>query len=315
MIVIFNSIGGIENLRKPSKTDRIVARVSIIKALEKRVLYEMHQKPLKFFSGFPPGKSRWAEPTFPSCLPSFDGQKQPFFASSLNTAKSHFDYSAAAAAKMLKRILKGKTQKAPSALPSIEKLSETLEMLEKKEHLLQKKIAAEIQKAKDFTKAKNKKAAIQCLKKKKLYETQVEQLGNFQLRVHDQMIMLEGVKATTETVDALRTGASAMKSIQMSLNVDDIDKTMDEVNEHRENMKQIQEALATPVGAAADFDEDELEAELEELEEAELEEQLLQPPEREPSISTTQTSLPKKEKVQTNSDVDELAALQAEMTF
>lgn len=117
-------------------------------------------------------------------------------------------------------------------------------------------------------------AAIQCLKRKKLYEVQVEQLGNFQLRIHDQvwhyitvpvflvmvsrlqavetgnsdyqlflcfstttfvhcsctptvsdlflflllcceqMIMLEGAKATTETVDALRSGASAMKAIQ-----------------------------------------------------------------------------------------------------
>jgi hypothetical protein len=29
-----------------------------------------------------------------------------------------------------------------------------------------------------------------------------------------QMIMLEAVKATTETVDALRTGAAAMKAMQ-----------------------------------------------------------------------------------------------------
>lgn len=71
----------------------------------------------------------------------------------------------------------------------------------------------------------------------------MEQLGNFQLRIHDQvviyvvcsfeqnvssfeidmkaiswktmlqMILLEGAKATTETVDALRTGAQAMKNI------------------------------------------------------------------------------------------------------
>lgn len=34
-----------------------------------------------------------------------------------------------------------------------------------------------------------------------------------------------------------------------------MDKTMDEINEQTENMKQIQEALATPIGAAADFDE------------------------------------------------------------
>jgi charged multivesicular body protein 4 len=64
---------------------------------------------------------------------------------------------------------------------------QTLEMLEKKEKLLQKKIALEIEKARDYTRAKNKRAAIQCLKKKKLYETQVEQLGNFQLRIHDQV--------------------------------------------------------------------------------------------------------------------------------
>ena len=30
---------------------------------------------------------------------------------------------------------------------------------------------------------------------------------------------------------------------------------MDEINEQTENMRQIQEALSTPIGAAADFDE------------------------------------------------------------
>ena len=38
-------------------------------------------------------------------------------------------------------------------------------------------------------------------------------------------------------------------------NIDDVDKTMDEINEQTENMKQIQEALSAPMGAAADFDE------------------------------------------------------------
>ncbi|KAL5652159.1 hypothetical protein ACJX0J_037617, partial [Zea mays] len=90
---------------------------------------------------------------------------------------------------------------------------------------------------------------IQSLKRKKLYEQQIEQLGNFQLRIHDQMIMLEAPKATTETVDALRTGAAAMKAMQKAT------LTMDEINEQTENMKQIQDALSTPLGASADFDE------------------------------------------------------------
>lgn len=215
-----------------------------------------------------------------------------------------------------------KQREEPSALSSIDKLNETLEMLEKKEKVLQKKISTEIEKAKEFTRLKNKRAAIQCLKRKKLYETQVEQLGNFQLRIHDQMIMLEGAKATTDTVDALRTGASAMKNIQKAMNIDDIDKTMDEVNEHTENLKQIQEALATPVGAAVDIDEDELEAELEELEEAELEEQLLQPANQTPAtqIPPVPTSrrpayAPPQKTSQISAEDDELAALQAEMAL
>nr|CAB3459205.1 unnamed protein product [Digitaria exilis] len=190
----------------------------------------------------------------------------------------------------------------------------TLEMLEKKERFLQKKCSAEIEKAKDYTKLKNKNAAIQCLKKKKLYETQIEQISNFQLRVHDQIIMLESAKATTDTVDALRSGSSAVKVIQQSLNIDDIENAIDEANEQTENMRQIQEALATPVGASADFDEDELEAELEDLEEEELDAELPEPPARisapvqEPLAKATSSSKPR-------SDLSELTKLQAEMAL
>ncbi|XP_039038813.1 vacuolar protein sorting-associated protein 32 homolog 2-like [Hibiscus syriacus] len=130
------------------------------------------------------------------------------------------------------------------------------------------------------------------------------------------MIMLEGAKATTETVYALRTGAAVMKAIQKAMNIDDVDKTMDEINEQTENMK-IQEALSTPIGAAADFDEDELEVELEELEGAELEEQLLQlttapaAPVQVPAGRQPARPIPQKRTV----EEDELATLQAEMAL
>ncbi|CAA3012008.1 vacuolar sorting-associated 32 homolog 2-like [Olea europaea subsp. europaea] len=212
----------------------------------------------------------------------------------------------------------GKPKQETNALTTLDKLNENLEMLEKKEKVLQKKASAEVEKAKDFTKAKNKRAAIQCLKRKRLYEQQIEQLGNFQLRIHDQMILLEGAKATTETVDALRSGAAAMKAMQKATNIDDVDKTMDEINEQTENMKMIQEALATPIGAAADFDEDELEAELEELEGAELEEQLLQPATTAPvaPVHVPTGRVPARPAShKPTAEEDELAALQAEMAL
>nr|GMD41211.1 vacuolar protein sorting-associated protein 32 homolog 2 [Ipomoea batatas] len=59
--------------------------------------------------------------------------------------------------------------------------------MEKKEKVLQRKAAEETERAKEFTRAKNKRAALQCLKRKKLFEQQIEQLCNFQLRIHDQV--------------------------------------------------------------------------------------------------------------------------------
>ncbi|KAJ6818258.1 vacuolar protein sorting-associated protein 32-like protein 2-like [Iris pallida] len=223
---------------------------------------------------------------------------------------------------MFSRLFGKPKEQGGNALATLDRLHETLEMLEKKENVLLKKASNEVERAKEFTRAKNKRAAIQCLKRKRLYEQQVEQLGNFQLRIHDQMILLEGAKATTETVAALRTGAAAMRAMQKETNIDDVDKTMDEINEQTENMKQIQEALSTPIGAAADFDEDELEAELEELEGAELEEQLLQPATLAHAASVAQTqNIPvsrqpaHRAQRKNTAEEDELAALQAEMTI
>nr|GLL27747.1 vacuolar protein sorting-associated protein 32 homolog 2-like [Ipomoea trifida]GMC92545.1 vacuolar protein sorting-associated protein 32 homolog 2 [Ipomoea batatas]GMD01820.1 vacuolar protein sorting-associated protein 32 homolog 2 [Ipomoea batatas] len=205
-------------------------------------------------------------------------------------------------------------------IATLDKLNETLVSLEKKEKVLQRKAAEETERAKEFTRAKNKRAALQCLKRKKLFEQQIEQLCNFQLRIHDQMIMIEGAKVTTGTVDALRTGAAAMKAMQKTMNIDYVDKTMDEVNEQTENIRQIQEALAAPIGSGADFDEDELEAELDALKIDDLEEQLLQPATS--TITATPLHIPPvKQSAQTSSRTrdrdsdEEFAELQREMAL
>ncbi|CAN1185507.1 Vacuolar protein sorting-associated protein 32 homolog 2 [Linum perenne] len=126
--------------------------------------------------------------------------------------------------------------------------------------------------------------------------------------------MLEGARATTDTVDALRTGAAAMKAMQKATNIDDVDKIMDEINEQSDNMKQIQEALSTPIGSAADFDEDELEAELEELESAELEEELLQPATKAPAAPAYVPARPAPQRKNTVDD-EEVANHRAELAL
>eukprot|EP00899_Mesostigma_viride_P007064 jgi/Mesvir1/16359/Mv18107-RA.1 len=168
-----------------------------------------------------------------------------------------------------------------STVDAIGKLNAQIELLEKRQKLLEKKMDEEKNKALEYTKAKNKRAALMCLKRKKAYEQQSAQLENNILRVHEQVVLLEGARTTVETVDALRTGATEMKNIQKQTNIEDLDKTMDDIQEQTDNLKQMQDALGQPL--ANDIDEDELEAELQELEAQDLDERLLSPAEVLPS--------------------------------
>ena len=59
-----------------------------------------------------------------------------------------------------------------------------------KEAVLQKKISQEMERAKEFTKSGNKQAAMQCLKRKKYYESQMNQVGSVQLRINTKEKMI-----------------------------------------------------------------------------------------------------------------------------
>ncbi|KAL3744825.1 hypothetical protein ACJRO7_014003 [Eucalyptus globulus] len=152
-----------------------------------------------------------------------------------------------------------------------DKLKKTLKKLKKKAQTYKKKASQEVKKAKKSLRARDRGAANLCLKRKSLYEQQIELLGNSQFQIEELIIKLEGVKATTETVDALKIGAAAMQEMQkvtyvLLLNIDDGDKDMDETYEIMANVKQIQDSLRTPSDAATEFNEDKVEAKLKERE-------------------------------------------------
>mmetsp|Transcript_10246 Transcript_10246/g.35665 ORF Transcript_10246/g.35665 Transcript_10246/m.35665 type:complete len:240 (+) Transcript_10246:291-1010(+) len=207
--------------------------------------------------------------------------------------------------------------KKSSTVETIEKLKTTLSMLEKREALLQKKVDEAHAQAKEMTRQGKKPAALLALKKKKLYEGQLSNLGDQQLRIHDQITMLETAKLTSETVGALQSSAAEMKRISKETNVDRVDKTMDELNEHTENLRQVQDALGQPVGPSAEFDEDELESELAELAELEDETEALATGEAMPAPPTTVRPVPAQPvpaaPAARDEAEDELAALQKEM--
>ncbi|KAG1673880.1 hypothetical protein FOA52_012905 [Chlamydomonas sp. UWO 241] len=218
---------------------------------------------------------------------------------------------------------KGPTVKPPSAssatttINAIQDMGDKEESLEKRKELLEKRIDAELQKAREYNKAGKKPQALMCLKKKKLLEQEVGNLENMIMRLIEQRNMLEAQRTTVEVVSSMHTAAKVAKSNMKEMNIDKVDEVLDEINETNEQMQQINEVFANPTGLGAMLDEDELLGELEELEALDLDAELLEPAPvpktkveggKMPSAPTA--AVPKK-----TAEELELEALQAEMAM
>jgi hypothetical protein len=99
------------------------------------------------------------------------------------------------------------------------------------------------------------------LRRKRLYEQQLEQIETSIMRLSEQQLGLEGVRVTAETVSAMQAGAQASKAA--ALGVEQVDSVLEELAEQTEQLRQVQDVLGTPLGMAAEVDDDELAAELE----------------------------------------------------
>ena len=115
------------------------------------------------------------------------------------------------------------------------------------------------------------------LKKKKLYEQQLERLDALVARVMEQRSMLEEQQTTLGVVSAMAQAAKAQKRTMQEMKIENIDATLEEIQDLGDQMRQINEAVAQPVGMFNDIDEGELEGELAQLEAEELDSELLAP--------------------------------------
>jgi len=175
---------------------------------------------------------------------------------------------------MNKLFSKAKETKPSDHKVIIAKLRDTLELLEKRETFLQAKCTKEVNDAKKFLQSKNKRAAMMCLKRKKTYETQVDKIAGARMTIETQVNAIEGASVTMMTLDAMKMGAQSMKALHKNMTVDQVDDTMEEIQEQMSLANELNEAISQPLGTDL-IDEDDLEAELEALEQENIESQLL----------------------------------------
>lgn len=161
-----------------------------------------------------------------------------------------------------------------STQDSIQRLNEALENLEKREAHIQKRVEKEQGDAKRLIAAKNKSGALAALKRKKMYEGQLGKINGTRMTIENQKMALENANFNQEVMKAMAQGANALQHVNENMTIDRVDETMDNIQEQMDVANEISEAISQPTGMGYE-DEDELEAELAELEAEELDETLL----------------------------------------
>lgn len=160
----------------------------------------------------------------------------------------------------------------------------------------------------------DKKGALFAMKLKKQHEAELSKIQNVKMTLETQCIHLESAEQNRETINAMKTGTNTMKNIRNEVGIDKVDDIMDEIKEEMELAEEVNNAISQPVDPLME-DEDDLLAELEGLETADLEAELLRPPAQPvdnlalPSVPASKLPTP----ALANDEADELRKLEAEL--
>jgi len=169
-----------------------------------------------------------------------------------------------------------KKKPAPKLSDSILKLREASENMDKREQHLVKLMEQALQEAKKKSKAKDKRGALFHLKRKKMYEKQIDQIYGKKSNIETQIMALEGAANNKEVLSAMRVGADALRAAVKDTDVEKVDDVMDTISDSMAMADELGEAMSQSIGPA--LDEDELNAELAEMESEMMDADLLAAP-------------------------------------
>mmetsp|Transcript_30800 Transcript_30800/g.40900 ORF Transcript_30800/g.40900 Transcript_30800/m.40900 type:complete len:149 (+) Transcript_30800:511-957(+) len=145
-----------------------------------------------------------------------------------------------------------------------------------------------------------------------MYEAEIDKIQNVKMTLETQVMNLESATQNAETFGAMKTGTDAMKKIRMDVGIEKVDDMMDDIREEMEVANEISNAIAQPIDPLM-TDDDELLAELEGLEQDELEEEILTLPDAKLDLPDAPSSKLPEIQGATKDEEEELRKLEAEI--
>lgn len=161
--------------------------------------------------------------------------------------------------------------------------------------------------------AGDKRSALMALKRRELLAKQMENVNNQRLTLENEKINLESVQSQQIALEALKSGVDAHRAAAKTVDINQVDKIMDDLQELKDMRDEVDQIFSQQVTTTDDAD---LMAELERMQEEELDTQLVNAATVPVSAKTTTVptvapSVPAQAAATKNSDEDQLAALQA----
>ena len=114
----------------------------------------------------------------------------------------------------------------------------------------------------------NKQRAVQLLKRRKMYASQLEGLVGTQFNIEQMTFAAQSIQDTITTVTAMKTAHKVQTQQLKQIKVGDIEKMMDDMSDMMMDTEEINEIMSR--NYACEVDEGDLERELDELDEADL---------------------------------------------
>ena len=160
---------------------------------------------------------------------------------------------------------------ADKAMQAAEKRTQdTINMHNKRLEDLQLKIDKTIEEAKKYMAqgAKGKKRALQCMKRKQIYQNQMDQLNNMKMNLENQMYQMQSLNMNQEQIRAQQAANRAMQAQMQSMGgIDGIQEVQDNAQDLLQDVAEINDVMGASIDTPGlDMDEDDLLAELEGLE-------------------------------------------------